>query len=225
MASTASTTSTTPNTTRVTTSAATSNVTSNATSPADAQDHSRTPLDQLRLARLQPMDHIAPNFRLYELTWSETAARRQIDNRIDNDEVLRAAVHLTRQVLQPLRNRYGSFTPNSVYRGQALERALKAKPASWISTSQHTEGRACDVEIVALPTLDLARWASENLPEFDQIICECYDPRKGPNSGWVHISLVPPGRGRNRRQVLSYVVDAASGQLVYVTGLQATAMA
>jgi len=184
------------------------------------RDLSTAPLASLRVADLDPQDRIAPNFRVYELTLSETADRRRIDNRITDDEVLRSAVHLARQVLQPIRNAFGPFTPNSVYRSQNLERVLKSKPLRWISTSQHTEGRACDVEVVALPTLELARWAATNLPEFDQIICECHDPRKGPNSGWVHISLLPPGRGRNRRQALSYVVEPGSGRLVYVQGLQ-----
>jgi hypothetical protein len=130
------------------------------------------------------------------------------------------SVDITLPFFRPMREAFGGFTPNSVFRSQALERSLKGKPSSWISTSQHTEGRACDVEIVAKPTLELARWAATTLPDFDQIICECYDPRKGPNSGWVHVSLLPPGAGRNRRQVLSYVVDAASGRLVYVDGLR-----
>lgn len=186
------------------------------------RDLSSTPLAQLRIAELDPQDRIAKHFRLYELTVSETADRQRIDNRIADDKVLRSAVHLARQVLDPIREAFGGFTPNSVFRSQALERSLKGKPTSWISTSQHTEGRACDVEIVAKPTLELARWASTTLADFDQVICECYDPRKGPNSGWVHISLLPPGAGRNRRQVLSYVVDAASGRLVYVNGLQAS---
>jgi hypothetical protein len=186
------------------------------------RDLSSTPLAQLRIAELDPQDRIARHFRLYELTVSETADRQRIDNRIADDKVLRSAVHLARQVLDPIREAFGGFTPNSVFRSQALERSLKRKPSSWISTSQHTEGRACDVEIVAKPTLELATWASTTLADFDQIICECYDPRKGPNSGWVHISLLPPGAGRNRRQVLSYVVDAASGRLVYVNGLQAS---
>lgn len=186
------------------------------------RDLSSTPLAQLRIAELDPQDRIARHFRLYELTVSETADRRRIDNRIPDDTVLRSAVHLARRVLDPIREAFGGFTPNSVFRTQALERSMKGKPSSWISTSQHTEGRACDVEIVAKPTLELAAWASTTLPEFDQIICECYDPRKGPNSGWVHISLLPPGVGRNRRQVLSYVVEPASGRLVYVSGLQAS---
>jgi hypothetical protein len=186
------------------------------------RDLSRTPIAQLRLAELDPQDHIAEHFRVYELTLSELADRRGIDNRLSNDAVLRSAVHLAREVLEPLRVQYGAFTPNSLFRSQALERALKGRPSSWISTSQHTEGRACDIEIVARPTLEVAGWASTHLPVFDQIICECYDPRKGPNSGWVHISLVPPGQGANRKEVLSYVVDEASGRLVYVRGLRAT---
>ncbi len=190
------------------------------------RDLIHTPLAALRVAGLHPQDRIAPNFRVYELSVSELAQRRGIDNRIADDTVLRNAVHLARTVLQPIRDQFGGFTPNSVYRSQALERQLKDKPASWISTSQHTEGCACDVEIVGRATVDMARWACEHLAgHFDQIICECHDPRKGPNSGWVHISSLPPGGRRNRGEVLSYVVDAGSGRLVYVQGLQATSMA
>ena len=186
------------------------------------KDHTLTDLDALTLSGIGPEDSIAQHFKLYELTKSETADRQRIDNRIPSDEVLRSAVHLTREVLNPIRHAFGAFVPNSVYRCQALERALKGRPSSWLSTSQHTLGWACDVEITGMPTLDLARWAADNLAQFDQIICECYDPAKGPNSGWVHVSLVPPGRGSNRRQALSYVVDPATGRLTYVKGLQAS---
>nr|MBL8412075.1 hypothetical protein [Dechloromonas sp.] len=187
----------------------------------DAPDLSTTPLDQLTLAGLPSRALIAPNFRAYELTRSDLASRRNIDNGFEHDAHLRAAVNLARQVLQPVRDAFGSFTPNSVYRGQVLERALKNKPSTWISTSQHAKGEACDIEIVGMPTLELAIWARDHLADFDQIICECYDPRKGPNSGWVHVSLKAPGNGPNRRQCLSYVVDKASGKLVYVQGLRA----
>jgi hypothetical protein len=186
------------------------------------KDLSQAPLNTLRLASADPQDLIAPNFRIYELTRSETADRQRIANHFASDDELRSAVHLARTVLQPIRDAFGSFSPNSVYRGQALERALKSRPSSWISTSQHTQGRACDVEIPGKPTLELARWASENLAAFDQIICECYDPRKGPNSGWVHISVLPPGVGANRREKLSYVLDAATNRLIYVKGFEAS---
>jgi hypothetical protein len=180
---------------------------------ASAPDYSRTPLDQIPLTGLPPRALIAPNFRLYELTKSDLAARLGIDNGFVSEGELRAAIHLARNVLQAIRDTFGSFSPNSVYRSQRLERALKNKPASWLSTSQHAKGQACDIEIVGKPTLELAAWAKENLPDFDQIICECYDPAQGPNSGWVHISLKPPGAGANRKQCLSYVRDPASGRL------------
>jgi len=188
---------------------------------ASAPDYSHTPLDAIPLTGLPPRALIAPNFRMYELTKSDLAARLGIDNGFTSEAHLRAAIHLARQVLQPIRDAFGSFSPNSVYRSQKLERALKNKPASWLSTSQHAKGEACDIEIVAMPTLELAAWARDHLPDFDQIICECYDPAKGPNSGWVHISLKPPGAGANRKQCLSYVRDKTSGRLVYVSGLTA----
>ena len=192
-----------------------------ARAPAAAPDFSATPVEQIHLAGLDPRALIAPNFRVYELTRSDLASRRGIDNGFASEAHLRAAIHLARQVLQPIRDAFGSFSPNSVYRSQHLERALKNKPASWLSTSQHAKGEACDIEIVAMPTLELAAWARDHLPDFDQIICECYDPAKGPNSGWVHISLKPPGAGANRKQCLSYVRDKTSGRLVYVSGLTA----
>jgi len=185
-------------------------------------DLSQTPLAQIHLAQLAPRTLIAPNFRAYELTQSDLASRRGIHNGFDNEQHLRSAIHLARHVLQPVRDAFGSFTPNSVYRSQALERTLKNKPSTWVSTSQHARGEACDIEIVGMPTLSLAAWARDHLDDFDQIICECFDPRQGPNSGWVHISLKAPGQGSNRRQCLSYVPDA-SGRLVYVPGLQAVA--
>jgi len=184
-------------------------------------NHARTKLESLSLASLDPQDPIAPNFRLYELTRSELASRLGVDNAFASDRELRAAVHLTRNVLQPLRDAFGGFTPNSVYRSQALERRLKNKPSGWLSTSQHTQGCACDVEIVGKSTLELAQWAADNLRDYDQIICECYDPTEGPNSGWVHISLKAPGQSENRKQLLSYIRDPASRQMVYVAGLRA----
>lgn len=185
------------------------------------RDFHASPVGQLVLADMRPQDRIAPNFRYYELSLSETAARQGIDNRITGQAVFEGAIHLARNVLQPIRDAFGRFAPNSVYRSQALERALKGRPRTWVSTSQHTTGCACDVEVPGMSTLELAQWAADHLPlGFDQIICECYDPRRGPNSGWVHISLLPEGAGRNRGKLLSYVRDPRSGRYIYVNGLQ-----
>ncbi|MDO8596102.1 MAG: D-Ala-D-Ala carboxypeptidase family metallohydrolase [Sulfuricaulis sp.] len=171
-----------------------------------------------------PDDRVSADFKFYELTRSETATRLRIDNSFPSTRELRAAVFLCRNVLQPVRVSLGRFSPNSVFRCQELERALKKKRADWVSKSQHTLGQACDIEIPGMATLELAEWVTKNL-EFDQVICECYDPAKGPNSGWVHVSIVPPGLGENRKASLSYVVDPATGKYVYVKGLKETSNA
>jgi len=182
-------------------------------------DWQNKPISEISLANITPHTLIAPNFMVYELTRSELADRRGIDNHFPSDKELRAAIYLAREVLQPIRDALGKFTPNSVFRGNPLERALKNKPATWLSTSQHARGEACDIEIVGMATLALANWARINLQSFDQIICECYDPKKGPNSGWVHISLKAPDSGENRKQLLSYISN--NGKMVYVPGLVA----
>jgi len=168
-------------------------------------DRTQESLETLSLKTIKPEDQIAPNFKVYELTKSELASRLGVTHNFATDAELRADVHLAREVLQRIRAAFGRFTPNSVYRSQALERALKHKPSGWISTSQHTTGCACDVEVPGkCTTLQLAQWAHDNHPEYDQIIWECLGPREGENSGWVHVSLKPPGQGSNRKQVLSY---------------------
>jgi len=183
-------------------------------------DHSGTPWERFP-ARAQPADRVSKNFQFYELTRSDLAQRLRIDNGFAAVSELRAAVNVCREVLQPLRDEFGRYSPNSVYRCQALERALKKKPASWKSTSQHCAGEAADVEIPGMATLELARWVERNL-KFDQLICECYDPRQGPNSGWVHISLKAPGTGTNRGELLSYVFDPKRRVFAYVDGLRSS---
>jgi len=184
-----------------------------------ATDRQVTPLEDLHLADLDPQDKIAPNFRVYELTRSEMADRLGIDNRLPDDAVLRAAVNLVREVMQPIRKEFGRFSPNSVYRCQELEEVIKRRPKGWISTSPHTNGCACDLEIPGKSTLYVAQWAAKHLPVFDQIICECFDPRQGPSSGWVHVSLRLADQGENRRQLLSYIRDTRTRRWVTVPRL------
>jgi hypothetical protein len=182
-----------------------------------------TDLSQLSLKDF-PMDArvkdlVSPNFRFYELTYSDTAKRYQIDNSFPTRVELEAALNLCRQILQPIREAFLiPFTPNSFFRSQHLERQLKNKPDTWSSNSQHTQGQACDLSVHGIPTLDLADWISKHL-EFDQLICECFDPDKGPTTGWVHVSLKPSGM-TNRKEVLSYLMDREKKRYVYVDGLR-----
>ena len=182
-------------------------------------DRTATPWNQFRLAGLSPDDWISKNFTAAELTKSELATRHGINNGFTDDAHLQCAVHLCREVLQPVREKFGRYTPNSVYRSQALERKLKEKPPTWVSSSQHTLGQACDIEVLGASNRKLAEWVRANLT-FDQLILECYSAAEGANSGWVHVSLLPPGR-TNRGEVLSYVKDR-NGQFVFVKGLLET---
>jgi len=172
--------------------------------------------------RTDSQDLVAPHFKFYELMKSEIAERLGIDNSFPGVKQARAAVYLCRSIMEPVREQFGSYSPNSVFRGQELERALKKKRSDWVSKSQHTLGQACDIEVPGLPNAELAQWVIDNL-EFDQVILECYNPKEGANSGWVHVSRLPPEQGTNRRQVLSYVWNRREGGYVYVEGLHEAA--
>lgn len=172
-------------------------------------------------ADAEPEDLVSKNFLFIELTKSEIATRQGIANGFPSVNELRCAVYLCRNVLQPVREKFGRYTPNSVFRSQDLERALKNMPSSWRSDSQHTIGQACDIEVLAATNMKLARWVRDNL-EFDQLILECYSAEEGPNSGWVHISVRPPGHGNNRKQILSYVKNPQTRKFEYVQELVET---
>ncbi len=161
---------------------------------------------------------VSKNFTFSELTKSELATRLDIANDFPSVKELRYAVYVCRNVLQPVRDKFGRYTPNSVFRSQDLERALKGMPIDWVSNSQHTLGQACDIEVMGATNMRLAAWIRDNL-EFDQLILECYSAEEGSNSGWVHVSLCPPGHGSNRKQVLSYVKNPQTGRFEYVTNL------
>jgi len=156
----------------------------------------------------------ARNFALHELIISDTALRLGISNHFRCNRHVHNAVFLAREVLQPVRDRFGPYRPNSVFRCQQLERALKHKPDDWVSTSQHTEAEAADIEVPGVHNMRLAEWIRDNL-EFDQLILECHNPKLGPNSGWVHVSRRM--HGENRGEVLSMVM--AHGAYRYFDGL------
>lgn len=177
-------------------------------------DRTEVPITEFTLSNTRLSDKVSKNFSVAELVRSETALRRRIPNWFASDKELQNAVYLCRTILQKLRDNFGAITPNSVYRSQALERALKGRTIRWVSKSQHTKGQAVDLEIPWVSNFDLASWIVKNL-KTDQVILECYDPDI-PGSGWVHVSLTD---GVNRGEVLSYI--ASGGKYIYVKGLVA----
>src|SRR3990167_5036659 len=81
-------------------------------------------------------DRVSDSFILAELVRSDLAARRGINNWFASDAHLQSAVYVCRHILQPLRLKFNRpYAPNSVYRSQALERALKGKSGRWTSKS------------------------------------------------------------------------------------------
>ena len=140
-------------------------------------------------------------FWLSEMTRSQTALRRNIDN-VPNHEEIENLKNLVYYVLDPIREHFRlPVTVNSGFRCQVLNKALGSK-----STSQHTQGKAADIEIVTVNNLDLARWIKDNM-DFDQLILE-FHTVGDPRSGWVHISW--DSRESNRRQVLTINKDGVS---------------
>jgi putative chitinase len=157
---------------------------------------------------VNPEMQLSEHFNLKEFTKSETAIRKRIDN-TPNAQHAQNLKNVCEKILEPVRRHYGKpVRINSGYRGPALNAAVGGS-----SKSQHCNGEAVDFEIDGLANPELAKWVSENC-DFDQIILEFYDPKEGPNSGWVHASYT--STGANRKQKLTAV--NVGGKTVYKPG-------
>ena len=138
---------------------------------------------------------LSNNFSLLELTKSQTAERKGIDNTpsTEHQENLKS---LCTHVLQPVRDHFGQVVSvSSGYRSPELCVAIGSK-----TTSQHAKGQAADFEIFGVSNKELADWIHYNL-NYDQLILE-YWKESDPNSGWVHCSY---SENQKRRQYLKAV--------------------
>ena len=135
---------------------------------------------------------LSTNFSLSELTKSQTATRKGIDNTpsTEHQDNLKS---LCEMILQPVRSHFNRVVSvSSGYRSKELCTAIGSK-----ITSQHAKGQAADFEIYGLSNKELADWIHKNL-DYDQLILE-YWKKEDPNSGWVHCSFNLQG---NRKQYL-----------------------
>ena len=136
---------------------------------------------------------LSDNFSLNELTKSQTAERKGIDNTPgpNHQENLKS---LCEMILQPVRDHFGQVVSvSSGYRSQELCVAIGSS-----TQSQHAKGEAADFEIFGVSNKELADWINENL-DYDQLILEYWKGEDEPNSGWVHCSYT---NGSNRKQYL-----------------------
>jgi len=140
---------------------------------------------------------ITKNFSLKEMTFSDTAIRRNIPNDPGTLELINLT-NLCVKILQPVREHYDkSVRINSGYRCVKLCEAVGSS-----GKSQHAKGQAADFEINGLSNKELATWIYKNL-DFDQIILEFHDPDGDPNSGWVHCSYRNDGTNRHNGLIIN----------------------
>jgi len=137
---------------------------------------------------------LSGHFSLAELTKSQTATRKGIDNQPTLDHI-ENLTELCTQVLEPTRRNFGKpMVISSGYRSEELCEAIGSS-----KNSQHAKGEAADFEMFGVDNKELAKYIKNNLV-FDQLILEFYNP-DDPLSGWVHCSY---SKEENRKQSLLY---------------------
>lgn len=147
------------------------------------------------------------NFSLKELTVSETATRKGLDN-TPNETVIANLKLLAENILQPIREHYGkSVKVNSGYRSPEVNASVGGS-----KTSDHCKGQAADIEINGIANGDLAKYIVDNF-KFTQVILEFYT-QGVPDSGWVHVSY---DHTDLKCQALTAVKK--DGKTVYLQGL------
>ena len=129
---------------------------------------------------------LTPNFSVRELTKSQTAERKGIDN-TPTEEHLENLKLLCENILQPVRDHFGRVKVTSGFRSEQL--CLKIGSSI---NSQHAKAEAADFECPGVDNAELADWIHKELP-YDQLILEFYTPGE-PNSGWIHCSWIPEER-------------------------------
>ena len=123
---------------------------------------------------------LSRNFSLLELTKSDTAIRKGIDNEPNADQIDKLKA-LCENILQPVRDQFGRVKVTSGFRSPELCVAIGSS-----LSSQHSKAEAADFECMGTDNAELADWIYMNL-NFDQLILEFYTPGE-PNSGWIHCS-------------------------------------
>ncbi len=84
---------------------------------------------------------LTEHFTLEELTKSDTASRKGIENEPDA-EAIKNLIAVSTMILEKVRNHYGiPFSPNSGFRCLKLNREIGSS-----DKSQHVEGKAVDFE-------------------------------------------------------------------------------
>lgn len=165
------------------------------------------------------MGEISKYVSLKEVTFSETAIRKNLDN-TPSAEQLELIKATAVNVFDPLREWVGGpIKINSIFRGDKLNKAIGGS-----KTSQHCVGldpklnsygaafdiddNFCQAGITKKTNNDMFHYIMESL-DFDQLIWE-FGTKNNPD--WVHFSYRPDGK--NRKNVL--IATKVSGKTKYL---------
>ena len=97
------------------------------------------------------------NFTLEELTKSDTAIRKGINNN-PNPEQIEKLKTLCEKILQPVRDHFGRVKVTSGFRSPILCQAIGSS-----SNSQHAKAEAADFECIGVDNCELADWIHKEL--------------------------------------------------------------
>ena len=151
--------------------------------------------------------NLTRNFTLSELTKSDTAIRKGINNN-PSPEQIEKLKSLCENILQPVRDHFGRVKITSGFRSPELCLAIGSS-----INSQHAKAEAADFECPGVDNAELADWIHKNLP-YDQLILEFYRDNE-PTSGWIHCSY---SSDHNRNQPLRAYRE--EGKVIYKPWLE-----
>lgn len=147
------------------------------------------------------MTRLTENFTVEEMQFSATAARLGLDNTCPLE--LLPNVERVAGCLEEVREYFGKpVRVLSCYRSPEVNTAVGGS-----SNSAHRIALAADFTIPGFSVDEIAKWCSENIPDFDQVISEF--------GQWVHMGLATKNP---RRQTLTAV--KVGGKTVYRVGLE-----
>ena len=135
--------------------------------------------------------NLSPNFTLEELTHSEIAERKGLDN-TPSKEVKANLVRLA-LFLEEVRKLLGRpILINSAYRSLEVNKAVGGKP-----TSQHVLGCAADIKVSGMTPNNVVKEILKSNIEYDQVIRE-FD-------SWTHISI--PNNFADKPRKMALIID------------------
>lgn len=135
--------------------------------------------------------NLSKHFTLAELTYSDTARKLGIKN-LPTTEQIQNLGCLVQNVLEPLRVMLDKpILVTSGFRNELLNKKIGGS-----TNSQHTQGRAADIQVQGLTPEELYKYIKNSDLIYDQLILEITK-----NGKWVHISY---NKKFNRQQKLIY---------------------